>query len=611
MRTSELSLSLANALLEAAASGIVVTDEEGTIVLATAAAASMLGWTRDELVGIDIARILTEPLVRSPAEEGRRALAGRRRDGTALLLDATTTPVDTPRGRLWLTELHDATERRRDLEALERSEAWLRELIEQAPDGIVVVGPDGRYVEVNASMCRLLGCSREELVGRDPLELTAPEDAPRAAEERARIDAAGGATTLFRWTFLHEDGTRVPTEVHARTLADGRRQAFVRDIREQARAEQALRAAEAERAAALRELEIAIDQCPTGIAILRGSRGEHLTLNRVARTLWSNRYDANAGFRQPESVVFRLDGTPVPPEELAAARALRHARVVQDRFAVRIADGTLVPQDIRAAPLLDEHGAVTGAVVIGWDVSAAVELERLRTEWSSLIAHDLRQPIRGISRFAQLAQQHAVASPELVPRDITAILELVARLERMIGDLLDFSRIEANRLTIQWARVDLVACIRSALERIVLEEPDLTVQLSVIGEIPPLEGDAQRLGQVVDELLSHARSHRRPGSSVRVHVEPEDECVAVAVTNEGDGIDPADLPRLFQRFERLDPSRTGARGIGLGLQITRGLVEAHGGRIAAESVRGGETTLRFTLPLVRLPSALAAPSGHR
>ena len=93
-----------------------------------------------------------------------------------------------------------------------------------------------------------------------------------------------------------------------------------------------------------------------------------------------------------------------------------------------------------------------------------------------------------------------------------------------------------------------------------------------------------------------------------MHVERVGERVAVAVTNEGDGIQPSDMPRLFKRFERLGATRSSISGVGLGLQITRGLVEAHGGEITAQSVPGGETTFRFTLPLVS-PRGATSPSS--
>jgi PAS domain S-box-containing protein len=608
MYTPDLSTSLATALLEAAADGVLVTDEQGTIVLASASAASMLGWTRDELVGTDIARILTAAPVGKPSPwrvEGRRILTGRRRDGTELFLEVTTSSVEAPQGRLSLAVLRDATDRRHEVEALERSEAWLRQLIDQAPDGILVVGHDGRYEEANESMCRLLGYSRDELVGKQPLDISAPEDVLRLVETRARLSESGGALELVRWTFVHKDGTRVPTEINARILADGRRQAFVRDIRPRERVEQELRVAEAERAAALRELEVALEQCPAGITILRGRDGRHITLNRAARAIWGDRFAPKQGLQQPTGILCRPDGTPLPREEFPAARAVRGEHLEHERHAVRLTNGTLVPYEINAAPLFDEHGAVAGAVVIAWDVSTLIELERLRTEWSSLVAHDLRQPIHGISGFAQLARRHARSKPELVQRDIAQVLALTARLTRMTDDLLDFSRLEANRLTIEWTTVDLVACVGSAVDRLALEEPELRVEMSLGGEIPKIEGDPQRLAQVMDNLLSNARKYRRSGSLVRVHIEREGERVAVAVTNEGDGIEPEDMHRLFQRFERLGAARTRIAGIGLGLQITRGLVEAHGGTIAAQSVPGGETTFRFTLPLVR-----AVDDGH-
>lgn len=598
MPTPEATVSIASTLIETAVNGIVVIDERGTIVLASASAASMLGWPRDELVGTDVARILADPLTRSPSGwevEGRRILTGCRRDGTERLLDVTTRLVETPEGRRSLAVLRDASGPRRDVETLARSEAWLRELIDQAPDGILVIGHDGRYAEANESICRLLGRSRTELVGKRPADVSAPEDLARLPEASAQLSGSGGALERVRWTFLHADGTRVPTEISARILADGRRQAFVRDLRERERVERELRVAEAERAAAVQELAVALEHCPAAISILRRGPGQASTLNRAARMLWLE----GPSPLTRDVIICRPDGTPLAPEERVSVRAFRGEHVEHERLVVPTAHGKLVQYDVNAAPLFDEHGVIDRVIVVAWDESAVVELERAQAEWSSLIAHDLRQPIHGISLFAQMARRHARSAPERVQGDIASILELVARLDRMTGDLLDFSRIEASRLTIEWASVDLVNCVRSAVDRIELEDPELRVEERIGGEIPRLEGDSQRLAQVMDNLLSNARKYRRPDSPVRVHIENMGERVAVAVTNEGDGIPPSDMQRLFQRFERLGATRTSVSGIGLGLQITRGLVEAHGGEIAVESVPHGETTFRFTLPLVR------------
>lgn len=613
-------------MLEAVPDGLLAVDEHGIVVFANAAAVAMFGWPREELVGQAIDRLVPESLREAhrahreryadaprlrPMGQGQ-ALLGRRRDGTELPIDVQLCPMQGHQGRLVLASVRDVTERQAGLEALARSEARLRELITHAPDAILVSDAEGRYVEVNAAACQLLGRSREELLGRTGADFVAPEELARIAPSRARLSRAEDPVALGEWTFVHKDGTRIPTEVSAKVLADGSRQAFVRDISRRKRTEQELRVAEAERSAALRELEAALEQVPAGITILRGSGAQRVTLNRAARAIWRPRVDPIRGIERPTSILCRLDGTPLPREELPALRALRGERIEHERYVIRGADGgPPAPYEVNARPILDDEGQVTGAVAVVWDVSAVMELERLRIEWSSVIAHDLRQPIHGIKLFTQLLRRHVNKAPELLLRDIDGIAELVARLARMTSDLLDLSRLDASRLTIEWLDIDLVGCVRAGVERIELEHPEVRVQVRAEAGIPRSAGDPQRVAQVLDNLLSNAVKYRAPDTPIRVRIEREGERVAVAVTNDGPGIEPEDLPRLFKRFERVGAGlQSEAPGIGLGLQIVRGLVEAHGGEITVQSVPGGETTFRFWLPIVR-PPGVSGGSGMR
>lgn len=608
------------AMLEAVADGLLAVDEGGTIVFANAAAVAMFGGSREELVGQPIEHLVPQSLreahrahrqgyaeaPRMRPMGGGRVLRGLRRDGTELPIEVQLSPVQGPGGAIVLASVRDVTERQAGLEALARSEARLRELVAQAPDGIVISDPDGRYVEVNPAMCRMLGRSREELVGKSAVDVLAPEDVPRIVPSRGRVIETADPIELGEWTFLRKDGTRVPTEVSAKVLADGRRQGIVRDISRRKRAEQELRVAEAERAAALRELEVALEQCPAGITILRGPNAERVSVNRAARAIWGQRVDPARGIEQPAGILCRSDGTPLPRPEFPGVRALRGERIEHERYAVRSGEGEeLVPFEVNAGPILSDQGGIIGAVVVAWDVSAVVALERLRTEWNSVIAHDLRQPIHSIKLFAQMLRRHVAKSPELLLRDVDGISESIDRLARMTSDLLDLSRIDASRLNVEWITFDLVDCVRSAVERSELENPELQVKVQVEGTIPRIEGDPQRIAQVMDNLLSNAVKFRTVDSVIRVLIERQDARVAVSVTNDGPGLEPKDLQRLFQRFERVSSAtQSGAPGIGLGLQITRGLVEAHGGELTVTSVPGGETTFRFWLALVR-------PAGTR
>jgi signal transduction histidine kinase len=252
-----------------------------------------------------------------------------------------------------------------------------------------------------------------------------------------------------------------------------------------------------------------------------------------------------------------------------------------------------------AAPILSREGERLGAVVAMQDISAAEQLERLRAEWSSVIAHDLRQPLNSMMLAAQFCARpdlEAAAKCEYAQR----VLAGGRRLDRMIHDLMDLSQLEASRLRLRRAPCDLVAIVRASAAETALDPANPPIQVHVRDAIPPVDGDADRLMQVMANLLSNAVKYGRRGAEIDVDVARAPEHVTVAVTNRGEGIAPEDLPRLFQRFERV-AKRPAVKGIGLGLHITRGLVEAHGGNIEVTSSPGATTTFRFTIPLATPP----------
>jgi signal transduction histidine kinase len=240
---------------------------------------------------------------------------------------------------------------------------------------------------------------------------------------------------------------------------------------------------------------------------------------------------------------------------------------------------------------------VTGAVVAFQDVSAAKELERLRAEWASVVAHDLRQPLHTISLYAQLIQRQKNQDPET--REVAERIRAAGnRMNRMIGDLMDLSRLDARRLELSRQRLDLGDVVREAIERFRLEAPERVVDMRVAGEIRPVSADPDRMAQVLDNLLSNALKYSTPGTPIEVTVRGGDREVTIAVTNEGLGIAPEETSSLFQRFQRAaDAKRAKIKGIGLGLYITRELVEAHGGQLTVESVPGAKTTFCFTVPV--------------
>ncbi len=269
-------------------------------------------------------------------------------------------------------------------------------------------------------------------------------------------------------------------------------------------------------------------------------------------------------------------------------------------LAVRTPSGTFTPVLASAAPILDADGAVQGAVVAVVDITVHKELERLRAEWSSIVAHDLRQPLNAIVLHAAVLRRALTRvpdDPKAKPVEVAdTIARAAARMNRMIEDLLDLSRLEAHRLELQRRTTDLVSLVRTAIEPFGAAAGSHPPELRVTGTIPPVNVDPDRIAQVMENLLSNAVKYGTNVEPIVVTLGATPDETSVSVSNAGPGIPPDDLPRLFGRFVRVDDGKGTIKGIGLGLHITRELVNAHGGEITAESVPGRRTTFRFTIP---------------
>jgi signal transduction histidine kinase len=212
------------------------------------------------------------------------------------------------------------------------------------------------------------------------------------------------------------------------------------------------------------------------------------------------------------------------------------------------------------------------------------------------VAHDLRQPLHAISLSAQGIAR--ATNDGSLQRRVERIRSEAERVNRMVGDLMDVSRLDARRLELVLRPIDVGALVRECVERIAPGAPDRPFDVALEGDVPRAHADPDRIAQVLENLLTNAIKYGKPGTSIAIAIEPENDSVAVAVSSIGEPLAPEDLPRLFDRFHRTTAAKRGrAKGAGLGLYITRSLVEAHGGQITVESTPAGRTTFRFTLPV--------------
>lgn len=467
-------------------------------------------------------------------------------------------------------------------------------LVEAAPDAIVVVDHEGTIALVNQHAERLFGWPRAELVGRSVEVLVPARFRERHGAHRLRSLADPGARPVGGRALvaLRKDGEEVPVEVFLSHVAAGSNQwvaASVRDVSDRQRIQRTLEQT-------TQYLAAVVQECPVGLLLVR-DRGKRVEANAEAEHLLGTPIVAEHGVAQFAGRLFWPDGTQLTDDERPSSRALRGERVDACEIYIRRADGTKTPALVNASPLTDELGNVHGAVVAFEDITALKDLERLRVEWNAIVAHDLRQPLNTIALFAQLAQRAGKDDPE-VSEPIAQIMTATASLNRMIQDLLDLSRLEAHQLALRKRDADLGEIVTRCVRVAEPAAPTRRFDLLVEKVLPRVLVDPGRMEQIVQNLLTNAIKYSAEASPISVVARRRAEDVEVSVTNEGAGIPPEALPKLFQRFQRaVDGALAEVKGVGLGLYITRELVEAHGGRIYAESTPGGTTTFTFTLPV--------------
>jgi PAS domain S-box-containing protein len=296
-----------------------------------------------------------------------------------------------------------------------------------------------------------------------------------------------------------------------------------------------------------------------------------------------------------------LRGTPivnlVSPESRALVQRQMETGSEQSYEARALrSDGTIVPIEVHGKPI-HYHGRLARVAAVR-DITERKKLEEDREVYLHTISHDLRTPLAIIQGHTQLL--HAILEERSLNGELrdslTAILRSVQGMNVLIQDLADLARLEAGQLVLNLRTLDLQLYVDDLLVRAATIMDVGRVQLEMPAEVPPVRADFFRLDRIIMNLLSNALKYSDPGTPVQITVEPREGEVAIAVRDQGRGITPEDLPHLFGRFYRA-PGAQREEGIGLGLYITRRLVEAHGGRIRVESTVDVGSVFSFTLPV--------------
>ena len=255
--------------------------------------------------------------------------------------------------------------------------------------------------------------------------------------------------------------------------------------------------------------------------------------------------------------------------------------------------------DVNAACLRAGSGAAAGAVVVIHDITRIKQLENVRKEFVANVSHELRTPLSIIKGYVETLLEEQPPDTLTAHQFLETIQRHSRRLEALIGDLLSISELESQQARLNLAPVSVAATAQAAIEELAQRalEKKTTVTLQFPPDLPAVRGDPQRLHQVLMNLLDNAIKYTPAGTRVTVSATAAPNEVEVCVADNGPGIAPEHLPRIFERFYRVDKARSRELGgTGLGLSIVKHIVQAHGGRVWADSTPGTGSRFYFTLP---------------
>lgn len=278
-------------------------------------------------------------------------------------------------------------------------------------------------------------------------------------------------------------------------------------------------------------------------------------------------------------------------------RTLRERRPVTEEIVLHTPAERIL--SVNALPVSFGEGQ-TGALAALHDITELRKLERVRQEFVANASHELKTPLTSIRGYAETLLAGALEDPKHNREFLKTIQEQADHLMRLIEDLLALSAIEARRAPYRFEPVSLPEALERTFQHLapMAQAKQVTLQVRCPAGLPLVRADPEKLGQILMNLADNAIKFNKPGGRVEVTATAGEGSVTVCVRDTGAGIAPQDLPRVFERFFRADKSHShDIAGTGLGLAIVKHLVEAHQGRVTAESVMGQGSVFRFTLPL--------------
>jgi PAS domain S-box-containing protein len=502
---------------------------------------------------------------------------------------------------------HEIGQRQATENLLASRERELADILENAAQAIHSVGPDGVILWANESELDMLGYAASEYIGRPIADFYA--DAGLARRILRRL-GAGESLRDEPVQMRHKDGSirdvLVTSNARFENGAFVQTRCFSRDVTEQRRMERAMRDSE-ERAEHTRSLLAAIVESSDDAIISKSLDGQITSWNASARRIFG--YVAEEAIGKPITMI-------IPPEhhheEQLILERLRRGERIEHFETVRVAkDGRRIDVSLTISPVHDRRGRVVGASKVARDISERKRMEeklreadRRKDEFIAMLGHELRNPLAPIRNVAALLRR--TTAEDSASAELCLMLERqVQQMTRLLDDLLDVNRITRGKIRFQRELLDLATVVRHAVEASgpLIDRHRHRLHVDLPAERLQVCGDAARLVQMLTNLLNNAAKYTPEGGCIELAVTRRGASFEVRVKDNGVGIVPEMLPRIFDLFVQADRSGSDVQdGLGLGLTLVRMIAEHHGGVVEAVSAGPG----RGSEFIVGLPDAEAA-----
>ena len=594
-----------HAVMDTVLDGLIIIDDLGVIRTFNSSAERIFGYEAAEVIGQNVRLLMPEPYhaehdgyLKNYKDTGDRKVIGigrevaaRRKDGSTLPIELGVNEMKVGGQRMFVGTIRDISERKESQRRLAEEAARLRTVMDTVLDGLITIDSKGNILSFNAAAERIFGYEPSEVIGRN-VRMLMPE--PYRAEHDGyvrnyletgdrKVIGIGREVSAQR-----KDGSVFPMELGINEMSLGGERMFVGTIRD------------------MTAIKHATEKMLMSAWVVDSSQDAILTkdLNGII-TSWNGGAENLFGYTREEAIGQHVsllspdDRQDEVHDIVADIREGTHVERLETER--RHKGGGIVPISVTISPIRDADGDVVGASAIARDITERRQMDRMKDEFVSTVNHELRTPLSSIYGSIRLLNDWTAHRLDEKSAHLLDVAQKnCARLTRLVDDILDLEKIIAGKMDYHLEAVEARSLLQDIIDRHVALAERFGIVFRTEFDVDGifLNVDPSRFNQALVNLLSNASKFSPAGETVTISAKREGDSVRISVSDNGPGIPDSFREKVFERFARADGSTTQkVGGTGLGLNITKTLIEAFGGSISFDTEEGVGTTFYLLLPI--------------